>query len=342
VRLAITWFLVLSLSLVSARAPAQEKGASEKSAPEKTQQAPPAGGDAKAAPPGKGEPLPAGVLARVNGKEISAQDYTAYLFATLGKTRLREFIDRLLTEEEGRRLEVAITPEEVEGRVNAQIESTLRALYQNSMEKFVESLARRNLTLEEHKLKLRQETAYKLLEEKCILKTRKVTDEDIRVRFEQTYGEGGVQYEIRHILIAVRPRTPSGDPKPALTDQEARAKAEKVLKELQGGADFVQLVKAYSDDELTKRNDGRIPQYRKGYRGPEFHEAVTRLTEDNRISGVVRSPQGYHIIQLIEKKTTRLEDKREEILNVLNTQQPTPQERATFIRSLREKAKIEM
>jgi parvulin-like peptidyl-prolyl isomerase len=287
--------------------------------------------------------LPPGVVARVNGKEITAQDYTAYLFATLGKSKLREFIDRLLMEEEGNRLKITVTPEEVEDRVNAQVETTLRGLYQNNMERFTERLSQKGLTLEEHKGQLRQETAYRLLEEKIILSNRKITEEDIQARFEQTYGPGGVQYELRHILVSTRPRAQSpGEARPQITDQEARAKAEKVLKEIQAGADFVQLVKAYSDDDLTRQNDGRIPQYRRRYYGQEFDEAVSRLTEENRLSGVVHSTRGYHLIQLLSRKTTKLEEHKEEIVNFLKNQPPTFKEKRDFIQSLREKAKIEM
>lgn len=300
---------------------------------------------AQAPAPGLQAPnLPPGVLARVNGREVTVQDYTAYLFATLGRSKLNEFLDRLLTEEEAKRLGVIPTPEEVEERVEARVESAIRALHQGSVDRFQETLAKRGLTMEEHKQKLRQENAYSILEEKCILKDRKVTEQDLRQRFEQTYGEGGVQYEIRHILVSTRPRPQNpGEPRPpAMSEQDARLKAEALSKELQGGADFVQLVRSSSDDELTRRNDGRIAQYRKGYRGQEFHDAVAKLTEENRLSGVVRSPQGFHLIQLIEKKLTRFEDRKDEIQKVLVSQPPTPQERATFIKALREKAKLEM
>ena len=62
-----------------------------------------------------------------------------------------------------------------------------------------------------------------------------------------------------------------------------------------------------------------MPHYRKGYRGREFDEVVTRLSEENRLSPVVKSSRGYHIIELIEKTQTRFESKREEILSVLGS-----------------------
>ncbi len=295
----------------------------------------------------KGEQgLPQGVLARVNGNEVTVQDYVAYLFASLGRSKLREYIDRLLLEEEAKRLEVPPpTPEEVEEKVSALIESSLRTLFQNNQEKLVENLSRRGLTLEDHKAKLRQDTAYKLLEERAILKNRKVSAEEVQAAFDRTYGEGGTQYELRHISISVNRNRPqaSGEEKRApLSDHDARELAEKLVKEIEGGADFGQLAKTHSDDELTKRNEGRIPLYQKGYKGLEFDGAVSRLTEQSPLSGVVKTQQGYEIIQLLSKKTVKLEDKREEIVNQLKTRPPTAQERIQFIKSLREKAKIEM
>ena len=102
------------------------------------------------------------------------------------------------------------------------------------------------------------------------------------------------------------------------------------------------MVKTYSDDDLTRQNDGRIPQYRRRYYGQEFDEAVSQLTEENRLSGVVHSTRGYHLIQLLSRKTTKLEEHKDEIVNFLKNQPPTFKEKRDFIQSLRDKAKIEM
>jgi foldase protein PrsA len=291
--------------------------------------------------------LPPGVLARVNGNEVTVDDYVKYLFASTGRSKLREYIDRLLLEEEARRAQIQPpTPEEVEEKVNALIESSMRTLYQNSQEKYAESLARQGLTPDDRKAKLRQDNAYRMLEERTIVKTRQITEEDILKEFERVYGKGGVQYELRHIFFSIsraRLQNNSGDSKRLQdADQEARDKAEKVLKEIQGGADFGQMAKTHSNDELTRGNEGRIPVYQRGYRGPDFDDAVARLTEQQPLSGVVKIPQGYEIIQLLSRKVVLLADKREEIVNQLKTKTPTPAERNAFIKGLREKAKIEI
>ena len=103
----------------------------------------------------------------------------------------------------------------------------------------------------------------------------------------------------------------------------------------------MQAVKQYSDDALTKKNDGRIPLYQKGFYGEAFHNAVTQLTPEKPISGIVESPRGFHIIQLIERQTTRFEDVKAEVEKQVRTQAPSAMERKLLLDRLRAKAKIE-
>ena len=143
---------------------------------------------------------------------------------------------------------------------------------------------------------------------------------------------------LRHILIAT---VPASGGAAARSKTEARERAEKVLKEIQDGADFVQAVKEHSDDYYSQRNEGRIPNYRKGQLGEEFHQAVLKLTEDNSTSGVVVSSRGYHIIRLIEKQVTRYEDVKDDLKEAVKIRPPSPRERHGLLSRLRESAKIE-
>lgn len=309
----------------------------------------PAAKDAKGSPsPGPGgaqdgaEPqapaLPPGVVARVNGRDIKLEDYTGYLLASLGKSKLDELIDRLLLEEEAKALGVAIEPEKVESMVEEQIDRTIKSLYQGSRESYVAGLAKRRSTLEDQKAKLRQDLYYDALRAEVILKTRQTTEADLKRQFEKTHGEGGVQHVVRHILISTRGQ---GGETPSRPPAEAKERAEKVVQEIQGGLDFVQAVKQYSDDAFTKRNDGRIAHYRKGAYGEAFHQAVTKLTKESPLSGAVESPRGFHVVQLVERTVTRLEDVRPELEKVLRGQPPSTKEKQDLVRRLREKAKIE-
>jgi parvulin-like peptidyl-prolyl isomerase len=297
--------------------------------------------------------LPPGVLARVNGKDITLDDYVGYLFASLGKSRLDEFVDRLLVEEEAKTLGVAIAPQQVETALEERIDRTVKGLYQGKEESFIESLAKRRTSLEEHRAKLRQDLYYEMLWSEVVLKSRQVTDADVQRQFERSYGEGGVLYTLRHVLVSARaagtvpPGSPAGEGDPGRggpslrTAAEARERAEKILKEIQGGLDFAQAVKQYSDDAFTKKNEGRIPHYRKGFYSDAFHNAVTQLTPESPQSGVVESPRGFHILQLVEKQVTKLDQVRADLEKVVKTQAPTVKEKHELIARLRAKSKVE-
>ncbi len=311
--------------------------------------APPVAPPVVSPPPG----LPPGVLARVNGKDITLDDYVGYLFASLGKSRLDEFVDRLLVEEEAKTLGVVIAPQQVETALEERLDRTVKGLYQGNKDSFAESLAKRRTSLEEHRAKLRQDLYYEMLWSEVVLKSRQVTDADVERQFERSYGEGGVLYTLRHILVSARtagtvpPGSAAGEGDPgaggpsARTTAEARERAEKILKEIQGGLDFVQAVKLYSDDAFTKKNEGRIPHYRKGFYSDAFHNAVTQLTPESPQSGVVESPRGFHILQLVEKQVTKLDQVRADLEKVVKTQVPTVKERHELISRLRAKSRVE-
>lgn len=80
-----------------------------------------------------------------------------------------------------------------------------------------------------------------------------------------------------------------------------RDKALALLDSLKAGKDFSELARKYSDDPGSAAQGGDLGFVKKGVFYPEFEEAAFKLVE-GQISGVVESPVGFHIIQLIEKR----------------------------------------
>ena len=78
-------------------------------------------------------------------------------------------------------------------------------------------------------------------------------------------------------------------------------KAVALLDSLKAGRDFSELAKKYSDDPGSAAQGGDLGFVKKGVFYPEFEEAAYKL-KVGELSGVVESPVGYHIIQLIEKR----------------------------------------
>jgi peptidyl-prolyl cis-trans isomerase D len=122
------------------------------------------------------------------------------------------------------------------------------------------------------------------------------------------------QASSRHILIKV---APGADAK---TDAAAKAKAEGILKQIQGGANFADLAKKYSDDPGSKDKGGELGFAQRGRMVPEFDNAIfTQKIGDTKI---VKSQFGYHIVQVEERQTAHTQQ--------LNEVLPTIQ--ATLIR----------
>jgi peptidyl-prolyl cis-trans isomerase D len=119
------------------------------------------------------------------------------------------------------------------------------------------------------------------------------------------------QAKSRHILVKV---DAGADAK---TDAAAKAKAEGILKQIQGGANFAELAKKYSDDPGSKETGGELGFSQRGRMVPEFDTAIfTQKIGDTKI---VKSQFGYHIVQVEERQTAHAES----INEVLPTIQAT-------------------
>jgi peptidyl-prolyl cis-trans isomerase D len=98
-------------------------------------------------------------------------------------------------------------------------------------------------------------------------------------------------------------------------DAEVRARAEALLKQAKGGADFADLAKKSSEDEGTAPNGGDLDFFGRGRMVPEFDAAAFAL-KPGEISDLVKTQYGYHIIKLVDKKdgTTRsLDEVRQQL-----------------------------
>ena len=102
------------------------------------------------------------------------------------------------------------------------------------------------------------------------------------------------QARSRHILITV----PTGAD--AKTDAAAKAKAEGILKQLQGGANFAALASKFSDDPGSKDKGGELGFAKRGAMVPAFDNAI--FTQKIGESAIIKSQFGYHIVQVEERQ----------------------------------------
>ncbi len=73
-----------------------------------------------------------------------------------------------------------------------------------------------------------------------------------------------------------------------------------------GSADFSMLARLYSEDTESAKRGGELGFVGKGQLVPEFADVAFNLNDPRRVSRIVETEYGYHIIQLIEKRGDRI------------------------------------
>jgi len=153
------------------------------------------------------------------------------------------------------------------------------------------------------------------------LQTSLVTDKDIQAYYDSHKAEFQ-RATTRHILIST-----SGEK--ALTDEQAKAKADALKKRLDGGEDFAAVAKAESQDPGSKDDGGALQPFGPGQMVPEF-EQMAFSQEINAISAPVKTRYGYHIIQTQKRDVAPLAEVKDEIADLLR-----PQKLETLVDQLR-------
>ncbi|MCK6384953.1 MAG: peptidylprolyl isomerase [Rhodocyclaceae bacterium] len=180
---------------------------------------------------------------------------------------------------------------------DAQLDQTLARIAEGNrmgLAQFRASLERDGIPWMKFREDIRDEMVIGRLREREVDSKIVVTEGEID-NFLQTAGAmGSEEFNLAHILLRV--------PEQAKPEQLARlqARAEEIIAQLRRGADFGQLAASHSDapDGLS----GGLMGWRSVERLPTlFAEAVTKL-KPGEISDVLRSPAGYHILKLLDRR----------------------------------------
>jgi peptidyl-prolyl cis-trans isomerase C len=140
---------------------------------------------------------------------------------------------------------------------------------------------------------------------------------------------------VRHILVA---KAAGDDEK---TKVEKREKAEELRKQLIGGADFAETA-LKSSDCPSKQAGGDLGTFPRGQMVKPFEDAAFSQ-KINEIGPVVETDFGYHIIQVLEKKsqkTMNLDGELKEKILTFLTKQKQQEAFERLLKTLRDKAKI--
>jgi len=140
------------------------------------------------------------------------------------------------------------------------------------------------------------------------------------------------QTHARHILIKLSE---------VVSDDEAKKKIDMIQDRLENSEKFEALARQYSDD-TTASNGGDLGWVNPGDTVPPFENAMNAL-KDNQISAPVRSQFGWHIIQVLERRSQDMskESARLKARQEIRTRK-SDEAYQDWIRELRDRAYVEL
>jgi parvulin-like peptidyl-prolyl isomerase len=178
---------------------------------------------------------------------------------------LNAMIEQVLIEQAAESEGVVVSEAELEAEMQAMVEEN------GGEQAFQEKLADLGLTLEESRVEQKSQMIGMRMMERVISSVPQ-TAEHVRAR---------------HIMV------------------DTMEEAERLLVDLQSGADFVSVAKSYSQDASTRDSGGDLGFFPRGILlAPEVEQAAFAL-QPGQFTGVVVSSLGHHIVQVVERDPSR-------------------------------------
>lgn len=129
-----------------------------------------------------------------------------------------------------------------------------------------------------------------------------VSEQEINTYYEEHKKEfiKPEMVKARHILIKID-KTASEEEK-----KKAQEKAQDILMKIKAGEDFAKLATEFSDDTLSATKGGDLGFFTRSRMVPSFEDAAFAL-KPGEISDIVKTPFGYHIIKVDDRKDAEVE-----------------------------------
>jgi peptidyl-prolyl cis-trans isomerase SurA len=258
----------------------------------------------------------ANVVARVNGKDITTADLDKQVQVQLNGAEkppsseemsdlklqvLNQLINNQILLEMASTSNLNATDAEVDVKFN-EFKS------QYTEEKFKDLLKDQKMTIDDIRGELRKSITIEKLVNKEITSKISVTDAEIKNFYDKNKDSFNLpeSYHIAHILV-----TPVAEPElhnlkndDAKTPEEAKAKAARLIKDIQGGKDFAVVAKESSEDPSSGPAGGDLnfqPLQAIENIDPRLAQAVQKMKVGETYPQVIETRFGFHILKLLEK-----------------------------------------
>jgi len=258
-----------------------------------------------------------GTIATVNGQAISKADFDNKLESSpAAVSTLQQMVRDMLITQYAQQNHIDVTDAQISAK-----EDQIKANFPPGS--WSDMLKARGLTEQDVHNALREQ----IIIDDAVGKNINVSDAQIKAYFDKNHAQFDqpASVQARHILV------------PDLKT------AEKVEADLKGGANFATEAEKYSTDPGSKDKGGELGTFRHGQMVPAFDQAAFSLPV-GVISAPVKSPFGYHIIQ-VESRTpgvkATLANSKDKIAELLRQQNEAPLIQP-FLMDLQNKANIQI
>ncbi|MBA2354019.1 MAG: peptidyl-prolyl cis-trans isomerase [Luteitalea sp.] len=151
---------------------------------------------------------------------------------------------------------------------------------------------------ETYRIGERRKVRYLLVDVQAIRGNIAVPEQDIQRAYKLSLDQYSQPEQVRasHILL----NTEGKD------EAAVRARADALLSQIKGGAEFATLAKANSQDTVSATRGGDLDFFARGRMVPEF-DAVAFALPVGQVSDLVKTQYGFHIIKVTDKKAAEVQ-----------------------------------
>ena len=182
---------------------------------------------------------------------------------------------------------------------DSQLDKTIERIAEQNqltLTEFADALAKDGVSMRKFRADIRNEITIARLREREVDSRVNVSESEIDnfLTTQASSNENQDEYEIAHILI----RTPEEG---ATEDvQKAKAKVDEVIKALQAGTNFSKVSASFSD--APNALEGGSLGWKSSTQMPALFLDALKNMQVGSVSEILRSPNGFHILKLINKR----------------------------------------
>ncbi|MCP4258164.1 MAG: hypothetical protein GY774_11810 [Planctomycetes bacterium] len=232
---------------------------------------------------------------------------------------LEQMIIRQLLEEKAKKTNIVIAEEDVINQIKQLLASQGSKM---TLEQFKQTTAESGRNFDEIKQQVEKGMVYQKIVDSQWAGKINITEEDAKKHYDENPAQFVTKEQVKASHILIKPKTDVVGADPNQEKAKAKAKVEGLLKQVKEGADFAALAKASSECPSAAKG-GNLDFFPRGEMAAPFEKAAFAM-EPGKISDIVETRFGYHIIKVTDRKeagTTTFEQAKAGLIRQLAQKQ---------------------